>query len=278
MKDMQHTISSLVPYGLVASRSWLMSKGVQRHTVDNWVKSGQLVAVGHGVFKLPATTKLTWEGVVCSLQRMGNAVIPGGLTALTLQGNAHYLSSSAPKTINLYGGDKWPKWADKLLPEITFVRHKDILLKKLNSTGLENNVYSTKENEYRNGTMALAWRLDEWPLTISDPERAMFEVLLDVPQHVSFEHANQLLQGLTTLSPTKVNRLLERCSNIKVKRLFLWLAEKNQSPWLKKIDLEKFSMASGFLGTGKRMIATGGKLDSKYLITVPQEMSGNMHG
>jgi hypothetical protein len=101
---------------------------------------------------------------------------------------------------------------------------------------------------------------------------------MDVPTAVSFEHASNLLQGLPTLSPQKLARLLEHCQNVKVKRLFLWLGERNHSPWLKKLDLEKFSIKAGTLGSGKRVIAKDGKLDSKYLITVPADMVGESLG
>ena len=271
MKDAQHTLSSLVPLGLVVTRPWLTSKGIQRHTIDNWLKSGQLVAVARGVFKRP-DTELTWQGIVCSLQYMKTMLMPGGLTALTLQGLAHYLSPNEQQTIQLYGHSKLPVWVNKLLPRTVFVRHKGLDL----------------DSEYRAedpGFHFIPWKAqflpygyDKQPMFISSPELAILEVLFDVPQTVSFEHAEQLLQGLPTLSPQRLTRLLEQCSNVKVKRLFLWLAEKNQSPWLKKIDLEKFSIQGGNLGSGKRVIATGGKLDPKYLITVPKGVEGNTYG
>jgi hypothetical protein len=33
---------------------------------------------------------------------------------------------------------------------------------------------------------------------------------------------------------TQLGRASGCCTNVKVKRLFLWLAEKNKGPWLKK--------------------------------------------
>ena|ERR1043165_8885879 len=34
----------------------------------------------------------------------------------------------------------------------------------------------------------------------------------------------------------------------------IWFAEKHQHPWQKKLDLKRFSMESGALGAGKRML------------------------
>jgi hypothetical protein len=51
------------------------------------------------------------------------------------------------------------------------------------------------------------------------------------------------------------------------KRLFFWFAERHNHTWLKQIDRNAIS-----LGSGKRMLVKGGKLDPKYLITVPEDL------
>ena len=57
---------------------------------------------------------------------------------------------------------------------------------------------------------------------------------MDVPKTISFEHVNEIMQGMTSLFPKKARELLSQCQNIKVKRLFLWLAEKQGNAWPKK--------------------------------------------
>jgi len=94
----KHNPLSLVPYGFVVTRSWLIDQGLGRHTVDNWLRSGQIVAVARGVCKRANVNKLTWQRVVCSLQRMGSDLTPGGLTALTLL--AHYRTLRAPLEVH----------------------------------------------------------------------------------------------------------------------------------------------------------------------------------
>lgn len=83
----------LVPPGLVATCSWLMRCGMRRRRLDNLVKSRRLEAPATGVYALPST-RLVWQGTVRSLQRMGGGAVVGGLTALELQGRAHYLPLS----------------------------------------------------------------------------------------------------------------------------------------------------------------------------------------
>lgn len=94
------------------------------------------------------------------------------------------------------------------------------------------------------------------------------EVLYLVPKEQSFDEALLLMDGLTLLRPRLVQTLLEQCRSIKVKRLFMVLAETCSHSWLKKLDLSKVD-----LGKGKRMIVKGGRLDSKYGITVPDTQS-----
>ena len=54
---------------------------------------------------------------------------------------------------------------------------------------------------------------------------------------------------------------------MKAKRLFLWFATRHNHSWLKSLDVSKVN-----LGSGKRVIVTGGLLDKQYQITVPREM------
>jgi hypothetical protein len=196
---------------------------------------------------------------------MGFDLTPGGLTALALQGMTHYVSPMNQQKIRLYGQSPLPAWVNKLQLENTFARHTPL---ELNSN------YETDPGFHRVEwkTQMLPFGPERFSLHISSPELAILETLMDVPIAVSFEHANNLIQGLPTLSPQKVARLMEQCKNVKVKRLFLWLAGRNHSPWLKRLDLERFTFKAGTLGSGKRVIAKGGKLDRNYLITVPAEM------
>ena len=94
----------------------------------------------------------------------------------------------------------------------------------------------------------------------------MFEMLEDIPEAQSFEEAELIFQNLTTLRPAIVQSLLEACSSIKVKRLFLYFAEKEGHAWFAKLNTSKVN-----LGKGKRAIAPHGELNQKYQILVPRK-------
>ena len=102
-------------------------------------------------------------------------------------------------------------------------------------------------------------------LKASSPELAAFELLNAVPTTISFEHAAEVFQGLSNLSPRKVQSLLNRSKTIKTNRLFLFLANYYKHPWASRIDESQIN-----LGSGKRQVVTGGMLDRSYQITVPE--------
>lgn len=263
----------LVPYGLIVTRTWLLNQGVPRYRIDNWVRRKELKSLSPGVFTRPDLLKLTWQGVVCSLQRMGSDLIPGGLTAIDLLGAGHYLTFASAQKIHLYGTDPLPAWINKIVPGTVFIRHNSRRLFRPAMDDLAPLKQSQSSGDpVVEATQVISWGIDDWPLTISSLERACLEVLLDVPKLISFEYTDQLLQGMTSLSPDRLNHLLDRCHNVKAKRLFLWFAEKQNHPWLKKLDRGKFSLEGGALGAGKRRLIKGGKLDPKYLITIPREV------
>jgi hypothetical protein len=83
------------------------------------------------------------------------------------------------------------------------------------------------------------------------------------PSDAGHEHANLLFEGLGTLRRDSVKSLLEACPSVKVKRPFS-IGPKHARTWFKQTDPAKVSLVSG-----KRVLVAGGRLDSKYLITVP---------
>ncbi len=255
--DTRAEVMKLVPYGLLATRTWLMEQGLARHSIDNLLKSGQLKAIARGVFTR-SDSSLKWEGAVSSLQRMGSDLTVGGLSALELQGFAHYLPLSGEATIHLYGRMKLPEWASRLRVGARFVAH--------NAGRLFAPSSAESGDDF---TVDRPWGDQSWTLRVSTPERAVLELLQDVPSGVSFEHAEQLMQGLSTLSPRRLESLLRATRSVKAKRLFFWLAERQNHAWIKKLDAGAFD-----LGSGKRVLVKGGKLDKKYRITVPEEMYG----
>lgn len=105
-------------------------------------------------------------------------------------------------------------------------------------------------------------------LLVSSPERAFMECLLLAPVDFSFMDYYYIMEMLTTLRPKMVQSLLENCASVKVKRMFLYMAEKAGHQWFKALNPEKIH-----LGTGNRRLAANGTFISKYNITIPKELA-----
>jgi hypothetical protein len=267
---LQHNL----PEGLVVDAAWLQRQGYSSALRSKYAARGWLDQVARGVYRrpsapLPAPNEdegLRWQHVVLSLQTvLGRPVIVGGRTALELQGFAHYLSAKGPREVHLYGNEPPPTWVGKLKLETKFVFHNARRLFKHEPimSGLEH----ASRDSLRNGLVRQPWGHWNWSLTLSSSERAILEVLDEVPDRETFHQADMLMEGLRNLSPRRLQKLLVDCRSVKVKRLFLWFAERHDHAWLKQLSLKDID-----LGSGKRMLVRGGKLDPKFNITVPQNL------
>jgi hypothetical protein len=268
-------LDKTLPEGLLVDAAWMERHGYSSSLRSQYVSAGWLEQPARGTYKRPWGL-LSWQQVVISLQvLLQQPLIVGGRTALDLQGFRHYVSAQGPQIIHLYGREPPPGWLNKLPLKETFRFHKsqtlfksDPVTKGLTSLAwdVETNVGSS--NDTLHGTLTrLPWGQWNWPLTVSTPERALFELLDELPNHESFHQVDMLVEGLRTLSPRRLEKLLADCRSIKVKRLFFFFADRHQHAWLKRIDRSKVD-----LGTGKRMLVKGGRLDPVYQITVPDDL------
>jgi len=120
-----------------------------------------------------------------------------------------------------------------------------------------------------NDTLGLtAYRDGDIEMNISNPTRAMLECLALAPKEFSLNEAFELMEGLTTLRPKQVQELLENCKSIKVKRLFLYFAERAGHSWFKYIDQTKID-----LGSGNRTITPNGVLVPKYSLVLAKDLA-----
>lgn len=208
--------------------------------------------VGNGAF-IRTGEQANYEGAIYALQIQGDSSIhPGGRTALSLLGKAHYLEL-ATKRIILFGGtkEKLPAWFKKYDWGCNIEYHETSFLPPdLGLIEIETKNFSIK---------------------ISNAIRAMLECLYLVPQKQELIECFELMEGLNNLPPRQVQKLLENCNSIKVNRLFLYMAEKAGHSWFSYLDLNKIN-----LGTGKRSIVKKGVYNDKYKITIPPELE--QHG
>ena len=63
-------------------------------------------------------------------------------------------------------------------------------------------------------------------------------------------------------------KCLETCSSQKVKRLFVYMAEKAGHPWFKALKFDNIQ-----LGTARYMVVPTGKYIAKYNMTIPKDLA-----
>ncbi len=238
------------PSGTVATQRWLDSQGVTSK-LSNWhVGSGWLERFGPRAFCRPGDS-VDWRGGLYALQaQLGMTVHVAALTALELQGRAHYLPLGSAHRVKLVSDvpEHLPTWF-RNYPWQARIQHHALAL-------------------FNSSLPSSMTKLDcgNFEVLMSAPERAILEELRLAKTNEAIEHTYQLMENLVTLRPKLVQELLEACQSIKAKRLFLWSAERAQHAWAKDLDVDRIE-----LGSGKRQLYKGGRFDAKYQITVPEE-------
>jgi len=235
--------------GTPAAASYLNKQGFSHDLLTRYKKSGWIQPFGRGAYTLYGD-KVEWPGALYVLQtQLGLNVHLGGKTALELKGYAHYLPTGKRKVF-LYGkqGQVLPSWFKGERLGVDIVMTRTNLFPKDGQEGLS----EFKERDFS--------------IRISSPERAAMEMLHLVPGKVGFDEAFLIMENLATLRSEIVQRLLVMCRSIKVRRLFMFMAEKHGHPWVSDLGISRLD-----LGKGKRMIVPKGRLDRKYHITVPKD-------
>lgn len=265
-----------VPEGLLVDTAWLNKHGYSMQLRHHYVLSGWLEQPARGVFRRPSG-ELTWQQVVLSLQNLMDAtpLIVGGRAALELQGYLHYLRHGA-STIHIYGPKPPPSWLTKLKLDSRFIYRKDsrLFCNETHHSGISSLNWNLRTGDVTDLTKMKggpppelgAW---DWPLTLSTSERAILELLDELPKHESFDEVDALFDGLSNLRPTRLQKLLKDCHSVKVKRLFFFFADRHKHAWRKHLEPSTFD-----LGSGKRHLVKGGILDPNYQITVPGDLNG----
>lgn len=244
-----------LPEGVAVPSVWLTERGISPQLVRKYVASGWLTPLAHGAYARPASP-VDWQGVVLALQRLAKRSIHvGGVSALNLQGLAHYLPLGGEPRIHLWSHSeivaRIPAWVTAIKIPQTLVLHGQRLF---------------ETTTVQEGLTNLPTRIRDWTLTVSSPERAILEVLSLVDETTAgFTYAAELFEGLSALRPALVQQLLEGCRSIKVKRLFLFLATRQDTPWSRKLKIDRVT-----IGHGKRLVTRGGRLDTRFSITVPE--------
>ena len=237
-----------IPSNGIMLTSWLEKSGFNRNEVYDYMESGWLQRISTGVYQFTGDTP-TLYGILASYQKqIGLKYHIGAASALELKGFSHYIAMGKPTAVVFSPvRPPLPKWLNDADLDMNLA---EVATKVLGTIGIEQMDYQ------------------EQTLTVSSPERAIMECVLLSPSRYDLMDVYYLMEMLTSLRSALIQQLLENCTSVKVKRMFLYMAEKAHHRWFAKLDLSKIS-----LGSGTRSFAKGGVKVNTYDTVIPKELA-----
>ena len=230
----------------VHTYSWFKFHGISRQSIHQCLNNGLIKKLGGGTY-IKANDELNWHAAIFTAQKeLQLPLHVSGQSALEMQGSGHFIQL----------GKK---------PLVYIIKRKEIRI----PIWLKKNDWSVKFR-FKTSTLfpsnlgLIEYDQSKFHFTLSSKERAIMEMIDSLDLTDSFETLERYFEGLLDLRSSLVQKLLENCSSIKVKRVFLHMADKLRLPVMKKTNIRRVE-----LGRGKRVVSKKGKLNKTYNITVP---------
>jgi hypothetical protein len=200
-----------MPRGAPLGSPDLRNIGVSAPLAYQYVKRGWLNKLGRGLFTLPAD-ELQRDPTLKFLARQMPGLHVGGKTALAWRGVRHNIP--AKERLSLWGVKpaKLPSWFSS----------------KFSSRYVSKKLFDKR--------LPVAFGLSPLPESpngplVSEPERALLEMLSEVGLQQSVEEARHIMEGARSLRPEVLRRLLQECVRVKVVRLCTQWAQELNLPW-----------------------------------------------
>lgn len=216
-----------IPRGRPCDNTQLQALGISTALAHRYVKSGWLQKLSRGVFTFPGDI-LNLEATLSFLARKDPELHVAARAALDWRGFRHNLAYE--ETLILWGGRPAspPKWfCDHFPNRYSFSRLFD-------------------------DTLPAGFGLSPLPQDpdgplVSEPERALLEMLSEVGVHQQVDEARQIMEGVRQLRAATLGRLLGACKMVKAVRLCVSWAEELSLPWAAKAR----EAAKGKMGHGR---------------------------
>lgn len=237
-----------LPSGALFFSSWMKENGISYELQRRYRDSEWLTPVGTGVM-VRTGEKPTIYGAISSLNKQtGKHFYVGGLSALELAGYSHFVPMGRQVVYIGYPKSEWlPAWLKK------------------HDWGVD--LLCVTSEYFDSDTGITTMMQGAFEILVSTPERAFMECLNLVPRQYNLMDLYYVMEQLTTLRPGMVQALLEQNTSVKMKRLFLYMAEKAGHNWFSDLNLQNVDT-----GSGKREIVPNGVYDNKYQIVIPEEL------
>ena len=235
------------PGGVFLS-GWLNANGYSDQLLKKYRDSGWLTALSKGVMYRTGDKLRSFAILESYNGQLGKSYHIAAHSALELAGFNHYVPMGKP--VLMVGHSKQepvPQWMKN--------RVFDYTLKFFSTETFSKPQFAQFNPDYPH-------------VQASVPELAFLECLLLAPKQYVYMDLFYIMEQLTTLRPEVVQELLDNTDNLKVKRMFLYMAEKAGHYWFDALDMDKIE-----LGSSKHKLVDNGVYVPKYKITVPKELN-----
>lgn len=210
-KNLIKQLQTQLPRGVPFDTESAKRIGISTALLWKYTKSGWLTSLARGVF-IFTNDELRRDACLVFLSKRIKGLHVGGKTALAWRGVRHNLAER--ERLVLWGdvSAKLPVWFTSRFSSQYSAKH---LFSK--STPLDFGLDPLPETR-------------EGPL-VSEPERALLEMLADVGLGQGVEEARNIMESVRSLRPEALAFLLQRCLRIKVTRLCVQWAEELKLDW-----------------------------------------------
>jgi hypothetical protein len=194
----------------------LANLGVSADLAVHYARAGWLTRLARGVFCRP-DTPLDLHPSLRLLERRLPGLHVGGKSALDWHGVRHNVAQQ--QLLDLYGwtSGRLPRWFTERFPSDY---HRQRLLDERPQALLRVSRFQ---------------RQADGPM-VSEPERAVLELLSDVGVRQPLQEARDLLEAVPSLRAAVLQELLASCKQVKAVRLCLTLGRELALPWAAKLD------------------------------------------
>ena len=209
----------------------LAALGVSADLAVHYVRAGWLTRLARGVFARP-DTPLDLHPSLRVLEERLTGLHVGGKSALDWHGVRHNVAQQSALQLYGWASGSLPSWFATRFPS----RYKRLRL-------FDEDVEKPLRVSRFTGQA-------DAPL-VSDPERAVLELLSEVGVRQPLEEARNLLEGTPSLRAARLEELLTKCKQVKTVRLCLTLGRDLDLPWASKLDPKRLPTGSGQRWVGR---------------------------
>lgn len=239
-------LTGSTPGGLLFA-CWLRKEGYSSQLLKKYRDSGWLEGLSRGVMYRRNDNLSALAAVYSYNHQTGNYARVAAHSALELHGFNHYVPMGKPRLMVAFESGNIDDWVKSEKYDMTIVPFRTKIFKNPTTQSFDRNGYS---------------------INISSPEQAFLECLHLVPEHYNYMDLYYIMEQLTSLDPAKVQTVLENTSSQRIKRMFLYMAEKVGHYWFDMLEMEKIGMTAS-----KLKLVDNGVYISKYRITIPKELN-----